>query len=1599
MEDRQVGTNNISIENDISSNLYSFRLTLISETGVFSELFLPKVVEGVYYFSAEFKITFINISERNGKWCVNCQPPAYFQNVQISENFCVFLEEDRLLEIDTDTNHYKLFVERVQPESMLFHNYIFKTNENLKIGRAASNAIIFESPNICEHCAEIYYSDSWIVESLSESCSVYVNGKITKRAKLYLGDILFIEGLRLLVGVSSFSFSSGNYPLHISPDVLRDDSSHKKIHYHYYNEDNCDNSNNYFNPAPRKCTKIEDKIISVEGPPMSMSQKQMPLMLRMGSSVIMGGAAALSGNFMTLITSVLFPFLSSKFTEEQRKDYEKMRYAKYTEYLEKKSLEIADAMNYEQIALNQKYPTLSDITKQDLLVAHLWERRPCDNDFLQLRLGTGERLLSAQIDYPNKGFALETDELEDKMLQLSEKQYFVENAPIILSLADTYVCGIQGERPNVIELIKSIVLQLATFHSYDEVKMAFLLDEQDLKQLDAIRYIPHVWDDMHTTRFVATNESEAYFLGEYIKSQLEGDSDRSTDLRQIIKKRPYYVVFALNKKTFDGHEIFKEILSKDFNIGVSVITAFDFLVKESQKIITLDSSEKNVSTTMGLDGGDDEYFAVDEVTSEQITQALHTISNISLKKITQTQSMPKMVTFLEMFNVGRIEQLNPLKRWRENNPIKSLATPVGLGEDGTPFILDLHEKRQGPHGLVAGMTGSGKSEFLITYILSMAVNYHPDEVSFVLIDYKGGGLASAFDNPRTGVRLPHLAGTITNLDGNSIQRSLMSIESELVRRQRVFNEAAKNTEEGTMNISTYQKLYRAGKVDKPMSHLFIISDEFAELKQQQPEFLEKLISAARIGRSLGVHLILATQKPSGVVNDQIRSNTKFQVCLRVQERSDSMDMIKRPDAAELTDTGRFYLQVGYNEYFALGQSAWCGADYEPKDVVTVQRDDSIEFIDVTGQVITRKKPAVRKVNSGKNQLVAIVEYLHNLAKKENIFAENLWLDELSKKITIDSLCKKYNISFKDSFQMTLGIADAPMLQQQFPYHLDIQHNKNLLIVGESGSGKTTFLQTLLYMTVTEFAPTKVQYYIMDFSSRNLKQFEKTPHCGAFITDENEVEIHQLFTLIKEIIEERKQKFSKAEVSNFDAYLVVEELPIVLLVIDDIARIDEMSQRSVFLSLLEDIMSNGASYGVKVISTINHINNCPIRLRRNIGEKIALRAKDRFSYSDILDARCLYEPAKIPGRGMCVIDTHCYEFQVAVIADTESDIELANIIRKKVKQVYDFHNSTCFAKRLKSTIVEQTYDVFCEQFSKERIPLGVHMESMQNIAIPLQQLENVIVYLGNKKCVNPVLKNLLYAFNREAASVLCFARNKNSVFCENNVFVNQENTSVFSCTQKDVIQAINTLTTILQERKILRNEYCLQNNIEDYLESDSVKLWRKFIRTKTNPIFVVIESIADLSVGIDITTSGILSSFLTKFQPYNVYFVICSYPDDEEIIQRAKYSNGEENASDDEQSCEYKRRKEIRHIWENILKTINANKLTLLFGGRYDKFIISSLPTTLNKIKEPCKSLEIDRFAMQYRGEFYFMSMPCEKPFLCEDEDECDIMDKKLTTHE
>ena len=870
----------------------AFQITLIDADQTIKSLWLPQKAEGKFRFSGnepDAWYDFFYIEGREEKWYAVCTANACFKTDSGEPERCIPLLNGQFLTIWHDDQEYTLYSERADAENSTYHNYRIHGAAQITIGRTDENDIQYALNCVSRrHATLCWNKNRWVITDEHSLNGTFVNGQRIHQVPVFPGDVIYIAGLRIIMGFDFVSMNDRGRPVSLNPGVLRPVQS---IEHRETKQMPAEEREQYFTPSPRKRLSMAFPTISVEPPPMSAQNGNMPLLLQMGSSAVMGGSALLAGQFTMLLSSFLFPLLTNRFTDKERKEYEERRVKSYTQYLAEKELEIEKERKREQNVFNRNYPELNTLLDQANREEQLWEHKKTDDDFLCLRIGSGQLPLQAEISYPKRRFNIKEDHLEMQMYNLVEKPIILEDVPILASFTEEKINGVAGDRRHMVAFIRNVLLQLIVTHSYDDVKVVFLADACDVEELEFVKYIPHIWNDQRTFRFLACDVTEAYSISEYLKRELENDLDSPRALKEILKQHPYYVIFALDKKIFDSMEILKRVLHLEENIGVSILAAFDGFPKECERIFQLNKNGTHTVAYLKQLERNDDYFWLEKCDEIKREQCVKRIENTRLKIGEQGFALPKMVSFLDLFGVGRIEHLNIRDRWQRNNPVKSLSTPVGIGTDGSVFNLDLHEKYQGPHGLVAGMTGSGKSEFIITYILSLAVNYHPYEVAFILIDYKGGGLVGAFEDAEAGIRLPHLIGTITNLDGSAIQRSLMSIQSELIRRQRVFNETKNRLGGETIDIYAYQKLFRAGKVAEPMPHLFIISDEFAELKQQQPDFMEQLISAARIGRSLGIHLILATQKPSGVVNDQIRSNAKFKVCLKVQDKSDSMDIL------------------------------------------------------------------------------------------------------------------------------------------------------------------------------------------------------------------------------------------------------------------------------------------------------------------------------------------------------------------------------------------------------------------------------------------------------------------------------------------------------------------------------------------------------------------------------------------------------------------------------------------------------------------------------------------------------------------------------------
>lgn len=1137
----------------------------------------------------------------------------------------------------------------------------------------------------------------------------------------------------------------------------------------------------------------------------------------------MGAMSVMYGNILMSLSSLVFPLLNQRYTDKQIKEYEERRLEKYNIYLSQKRQEIANEINEEGRIFSENYPSLDTVLHYAIDGKKLWERRRTDDDFLNVRIGVGTVPLKAEISYSQRGFQLDTDELQEQMYRIAEKKYTLEYFPIFVDLLNNPVCGIvtesgsadDNENRNRAEFVKRMILRIVSLYSYDEVKIIFISDEDTLSNLDFIKFLPHIWDNQKSTRFLATNDSEAYQIGEYLKKQFEDDLNKDRTYDEKHSSRPHYILFGLDGQLVNSIEIIKQIMQTDKKLGFTAVCAYDDIPKECSLLITLGKNRTYIKYLKDLDKKN-QLFIPDRYDEMLANKSMQTLGNTMLGVGSKAYILPKSYKFLSMFNAGKVEDLNIFSRWKDSDPVSTLAAPVGLDENGDLFMLDLHQKYEGPHGLVAGMTGSGKSEFLITYILSMAICYSPEDVAFVLIDYKGGGLTGAFEDKDRGIHLPHLLGTITNLDGSAINRALASFHSELMRRQRIFNEAKSIAEEGTMDIYMYQRLYRSGKVKSlgPVPHLFIISDEFAELKSQQPDFLDELVSIARIGRSLGVHLILATQKPTGVVNDQIRSNTKFRVCLKVQDRMDSEDMINRPDAAELKETGRFYLQVGYDEFFAMGQSAWSGADYTPSDFVDEQSsDEEIELIDNAGEVVQTVRPDKNK-NAQGTQLTAVVNYLSDAAKQLDSMPDPLWSEPLPKVLELSSLIQEKT---DGSIIADIGMVDDPENQKQFVYSLDLIKSGNTLVVGNAGTGKTIFLQSLLISLCTKYSSEDFNFYALDYSSRMLKLFKDVPQCGAVLTDEEYQYVPAVFQKLSEIIDDRKKIFESLGVNDFESANRVQKFPLILIVIDNVMGMQLDKSASRFYSILDHFMKLGLNYGVRFIITSPHINELPMKLKQEIVYRIAFRVNTNYEYGDIINVRVRYMPTDCLGRALINVDNKALEMQVGLFASDSKNESLRTKAIKDYLGKIIASNTSKPASKLAVLSSDETYEEFSEMFKPGRLAIGYRLKNSEPVSIPLVQLNRLNLYFGNSKIFMPVIHNLFYAFMKNEASVHIIKKKDESIFVQGSLPFEENSIKydIFECTIKDIVNVFINIKNEIQEKQNLRHEYCDANNFDIY----------------------------------------------------------------------------------------------------------------------------------------------------------------------------------------
>lgn len=1267
----------------------------------------------------------LNLEVWDGRWYAKPSPQLALR--ERDKEFGLYeLRAERVLNgyVEETEEGFSILVAAQDGETAAYEKYFIVNSQEIHIGCNETSDICIHHAYVSREHAVIYQSNGgFYIRDSSKNGTFVNNDRLLSHRRLEFFDEIYIVGVKLIFLGDIIAINHAAQvectlpPIHLI-DIQRmlEEEPPKGVE----NDD-------YFSRAPRMMEPLAVEPIEIEGPPAAQHEKKQPLIFILGPSVTMPvpimmsmlfNMNAGSGGNPMMYLGTLISVLSSagigagwalahqKYDKKQSQEGEKRRVEGYRKYIENNEKLLGEKHGYNRQVLEKQYlPTaeLCRITGKNQML--LWNRNTNHDDFLTIRLGTGKVPFPAQIVIPRERFTLDEDELARLPFELLQRYRHMENAVATLDLRGNKLIGVIGERGLIRSAMKTMVVQTAALHCYTEVKMAFLANQSESKQMEWIRWLPHFFSGDKRVRYIAEDEGTyqnvLYALEEELRNRQE-QAQEDNEKKQFL---PHYLVFCTESELLEKESLYSYMVSGQ-NLGFTFVLLYgrmDRLPNECVRILQWDEDYQGSYLLTEVKNEVNE-IVFDQITDQEADAFARSISGVYVNEVAGGE-IPVSIDFMEMMQIPRLESWDLMKRYKENRVYEGIKAMVGLTYGNRPMYLDIHEKKFGPHGLVAGTTGSGKSETLMTFILSLAMNYHPSEVAFVLIDYKGGGMAAPF------IGLPHLAGTITNIgnenetesiDESQTRRALVSIRSEIRRRQKIFSKYKLN------HIDAYIRLYRDGQAEEPLPHLIIISDEFAELKKEQPEFIKELVSTARVGRSLGIHLILATQKPGGVVDDEIWSNSRFKICLRVQDKQDSMGMLKRPEAAYITGIGRAYLQIGNDEVFELFQSGYAGAMYEPQEEMELSQHSEVSMIDLDGSKLVSP---VRRTSLGSvSQLDACVAYIAKIAQENGIeTVRPLWLPPLPEKLYLDEL-KEVQVIGKEGIRVVVGLVDDPQLQSQYPAVLDLLDVTNIMIVGGIGKGKSTFLQTMLYGLVTAYDVGTINLYCMDFSSRTLRIFGELPHCGGVALSEDGEAVERMLKLLVDMTRQRKGLFEEAGVGSYSEYRSIAGLPLVLLVIDNYMMFKELyPELEEQVSLL---LREGFKYGIQVVIAANVSGDMNYRMRQSISRIIPLYFGEKNQYTDVLGSPPEIMPASFAGRGLWE-DGRVMEFQTALAVKSKNELERNREIQRRFEEISREAGSQSAAARVRTIPKDETYEEFCKKFLKTgMLPIGYNVETLE-----------------------------------------------------------------------------------------------------------------------------------------------------------------------------------------------------------------------------------------------------------------------------------------------
>jgi S-DNA-T family DNA segregation ATPase FtsK/SpoIIIE len=1139
------------------------------------------------------------------------------------------------------------------------------------IGRDVSNDVTIPDPLVSKRHARIEVAPTFVeLVDLNSANGILVDGGLVQRLRVIpgqrftLGDSEFVVHL-----VSDFDGSAAGDPVLERGGAL------------------------LFNRSPRVEQRFKGEELDEPRYPRDQVKRLFPWPMLVAPILLAVTMFSITQRPFSLLIAVASPmmmfgnFISQKTNVGQRLRKEVESFEEQFERLEEKLYHLQPQ---EREVRQNEVPAVAVVFDEAMRLGPLlWTRRPEHWNFLALRLGTCADRSRSRVKRTETPEALV--EYVERVDRLEDRYRMIDDVPILESLQSVGSIGVAGPTSLASDALRGIAVQLFGMHSPNELVAVALTEPGWANELDWLKWLPHTSSERNPFKDVALADSAS--TGTALLNGLEEIVLRRS--REAKSQRPPYgddwdpmlygtdVKRAAEDATFPGQTAILVIVTNDAPVdrarltqilergadvgvyGLFVAPVVEALPAACRTFVDVGAGLGDATVGTVRSGVSYSGVQVEGVSHAYMMMFAKRLAPVvdSSTVIEDSSDIPNSVMFLSLVGADLASDPNAvIDRWRQNNTIldRSGAPQPRLKKAGNlraiigqsktdAMTLDL--RSQGPHALVGGTTGAGKSEFLQAWVLGMAAAHSPDRVTFLFVDYKGG---SAFADC---VELPHCVGLVTDLSPHLVRRALTSLRAELHHREHLFNRK---------KAKDLLELEKRRDPETPPA-LVLVIDEFAALAGEVPEFVDGVVDIAQRGRSLGIHLIMATQRPAGVIKDNLRANTNLRVALRMADESDSKDVVDDPIAASFPPSipGRGIAKTGPGRLVPF-QSAYAGGWSSDEEQAAEVKIAELRF----GSIQTWEADQAPESDShdqdlGPNDQKRLVASLVKASVQAGIPAPRRpWLDDLERAVDIRDL------PVLGDGQILLGKMDVPSRQLQEPAYFVPDKDGSLLVYGTSGSGKSTVLRTLAIAAGFHAEHANVEVYGLDFGSGSLKSLETLPHVGSIISGDDSERLQRVLRSLARVLDDRGKRFSAANAASLTEYREItgEQESRILLLIDGFPQFrsewESTTARMPFYQTFMRILGEGRPLGVHVIASADRAGSVPTAVSANVSRRVVLRLADESGYAMLNAPKDVLDERSAPGRA--IVDG--LETQIATLGGTPNVAEQTKLLEQLAAQL-------------------------------------------------------------------------------------------------------------------------------------------------------------------------------------------------------------------------------------------------------------------------------------------------------------------------------------------